>query len=98
MKSYLKTIEPSDFFELVDKKSDALQALLVKYKSPRLIILNDTNFQTKIICHFKNCSEVADTVIQKELREESENRKKRLKDLAFDVIFEITFQKNQASC
>lgn len=93
MKSYLNTPEMSTFFERVDKKSEVLQSLLKKYNSPTMTVLNDTNFQTKIKCYFKNTSEVADTVIQKEIREEWEQRRQRLIQLSKDIDFDIYLSK-----
>lgn len=94
MKSYLNTPEMSTFFERVDKKSEVLQYLLKKNNSPAMVVLNDTNFQTKIKCHLKNCSEVADTIIQKEIREEWEQRKQRLVSLANDIDFNLYLERN----
>ncbi len=94
MKSYLNTPEMSTFFERVDKKSEILQNLLKKYIAPTMTVLNDTNFQTKIKCYFKNTSEVADTIIQKEIREEWEQRKQRLIQLSKDVDFDLYLERN----
>ncbi len=94
MKSYLNTPEMSTFFERVDKKSEVLQSLLKKYAAPTMTVSNDTNFQTKITCYFKNASEVSDTVMQKQIREEWKQRRQRLISLANDIDFNLYLERN----
>lgn len=94
MKSYLKNLDGFINKTILNKKTQIYSDLLKSKNLPEPTILNDTNFRTKVKCYLKNCSEIADTIIQKEIREEWEQRKARLIQLSKDVDFNIHLEKN----
>ncbi len=94
MKSYLKNLDGFINRPILNKKTQIYSDLLKAKNLPEPTILNDTNFKTKVKCYLKNCSEVADTIIQKEIREEWEQRRQRLISLANDIDFNIHLEKN----
>ncbi len=94
MKSYLKNLDGFINIPLLNKKTEIFTELLKTKRSPDLKFSNDSNYKTQIETYIKNNSEISDTIIQKEIREEWEQRKARLIQLSKEVDFDIYLEKN----